>query len=474
MPSAAARRPGAHRVGIRSAWGGARGRDILPRRCLAALDWRSRSPPRLAGAASLLARPELPSAADRAGALGRRRQGTRAHRRAPGARQPRASAPTWSSAPAWAPWSARSTPAGTPAASSIRSPAWFRSPQLFRTYQPLAPRIARHAAAAGALGAGGAAASHLQSAAVVEAEANALVNAAMLRGNLLARGNFDSLPIPFRAVATDLAHREPVVHGLGDLAQAVRASIAVPLLFAPELRDGRYLTDGGLSANMPVAVARAAGAERVIVSDATEHLRRSSTPTRRCSWRTGWSSSSSSSRPTRSPTATCWCVPTWTGSPASTSPAGTSIDCSKSRRQAADTMLAPLGLPWPSARPARALPTRIDRVPSARRQRSEQLALRAPARTSGAGDTLDPSLLRSRAARARRPPPRRTSGVALAPAERAIRSRSISRCGEPPAGSPASVWPTTTSSAAGCGPGRSIAGSSDSPWRGAGRSSSAS
>jgi NTE family protein len=141
---------------------------------------------------------------------------------------------------------------------------------LFRTYQPLAPR------SLGILqplvlwdqGDRGFA---LQSASVVEAEANALVNAALLRGNLLARGNFDSLPIPFRAVATDLAHREAVVLRSGDLAQAVRASAAVPLLFAPERRDGRFLTDGGLSANVPVAVARAEGAERVIVVDATEH-----------------------------------------------------------------------------------------------------------------------------------------------------------------------------------------------------------
>jgi NTE family protein len=143
--------------------------------------------------------------------------------------------------------------------------------RLFRTYQPRAPR---------SLGVlqplvvweQGERGFNLQSAGIVESEVNALVNAALLRGNLLARGDFDSLPIPFRAVATDLADRSPVVMASGDLAQAVRASIAVPLLFDPELRDGRYLVDGGLSANVPVAVARAQGAERVIVSDATEHL----------------------------------------------------------------------------------------------------------------------------------------------------------------------------------------------------------
>ncbi len=142
--------------------------------------------------------------------------------------------------------------------------------ELFRAYQPRAPR---------SLGVlqplvvweQGERRFTIQSAAIVEAEVNALVNAAMLRGNLLARGDFDSLPIPFRAVATDLTTRQPVVLASGDLAQTVRASVAIPLVFAPERLDGRFLADGGLSANIPIAVARAEGAERVIVSDATEH-----------------------------------------------------------------------------------------------------------------------------------------------------------------------------------------------------------
>ena len=112
----------------------------------------------------------------------------------------------------------------------------------------------------------------LQSASVEESEVSALVNAAMLRGNLLARGDFDALPIPFRAIATDLADRRPVVLRSGDLARAVRASFAIPLIFQPEHLDGRTLVDGGLSANIPIRIARAAGADRVIVSDATAHL----------------------------------------------------------------------------------------------------------------------------------------------------------------------------------------------------------
>jgi NTE family protein len=142
--------------------------------------------------------------------------------------------------------------------------------RLFRSYQPRAPRslgVLRPLV----MWEQGDRRFNLQSASVVEAEINALLNAAMLKGNLIARGDFDSLPIPFRAVATDLASGQPVVIGSGDLAQAVRASVAIPLVFAPELRDSQFLADGGLSANIPVAVARAQGAERVIVSDATEH-----------------------------------------------------------------------------------------------------------------------------------------------------------------------------------------------------------
>lgn len=110
----------------------------------------------------------------------------------------------------------------------------------------------------------------LQAQTVDEPQANAILNAALLRGNLLARGSFDSLPIPFRAVATDLAAWVPVVLGEGDLAQAVRASIAIPIIFSPERVGDRVLVDGGLTANIPVQIARDLGAARVIVSDVTE------------------------------------------------------------------------------------------------------------------------------------------------------------------------------------------------------------
>ena len=106
----------------------------------------------------------------------------------------------------------------------------------------------------------------LQTGSVREGEINAMLSALMLRGNLLARGSFDSLPIPFRAVATDLRTRRPVALAKGDLARAVRASFAIPLVFQSIEVDGLPLVDGGLTENVPVNVARALGATRLIIS----------------------------------------------------------------------------------------------------------------------------------------------------------------------------------------------------------------
>jgi NTE family protein len=79
--------------------------------------------------------------------------------------------------------------------------------------------------------------------------------------------SFDALPIPFRAVATDLATGEPVVFAQGDLASALRSSMSVPGVFEPTRIDGRVLADGGLVNNIPVDLARAMGAEVLIVVD---------------------------------------------------------------------------------------------------------------------------------------------------------------------------------------------------------------
>lgn len=79
--------------------------------------------------------------------------------------------------------------------------------------------------------------------------------------------DFDALPIPFRAVAADLATGREVVLGQGSLALALRASMAVPTIFDPVSVDGRKLVDGGIANNLPVSVVRALGAEVVIAVD---------------------------------------------------------------------------------------------------------------------------------------------------------------------------------------------------------------
>jgi NTE family protein len=77
--------------------------------------------------------------------------------------------------------------------------------------------------------------------------------------------DFDRLPIPFRAVATDMVSGQMVVLDHGDLSIAMRASMALPGVFAPVEKDKQILADGGLVRNLPVDVARALCADVVIV-----------------------------------------------------------------------------------------------------------------------------------------------------------------------------------------------------------------
>lgn len=78
---------------------------------------------------------------------------------------------------------------------------------------------------------------------------------------------FDNLPIPFRAVATDLVTGEEVVLSRGSLPDALRASMSVPGVFAPVEIDDRLLVDGGMANNLPVSVVREMGADIVIAVD---------------------------------------------------------------------------------------------------------------------------------------------------------------------------------------------------------------
>lgn len=82
----------------------------------------------------------------------------------------------------------------------------------------------------------------------------------------------EELAMPFGAVATVLHTGAEVWLREGSTIAAVRASIALPALFAPVMHDGRVLVDGGLVNPVPVSLARAMGAEVVIAVDLSSDI----------------------------------------------------------------------------------------------------------------------------------------------------------------------------------------------------------
>jgi NTE family protein len=81
---------------------------------------------------------------------------------------------------------------------------------------------------------------------------------------------FDALPTPFRTVAVDLLSAQPIVLRAGSLAEALRATMSLPLVFPPVEMDGRVLVDGGVLNNVPADVVKAMGADRVIAIDVAD------------------------------------------------------------------------------------------------------------------------------------------------------------------------------------------------------------
>jgi NTE family protein len=82
--------------------------------------------------------------------------------------------------------------------------------------------------------------------------------------------DFNKLPIPFRAVATDMVSGDMVVLDKGDIAIAMRASMAIPGAFSPVVLDPWILSDGGMVRNIPIDVARNTCADIVIVVNLVE------------------------------------------------------------------------------------------------------------------------------------------------------------------------------------------------------------
>ncbi len=92
----------------------------------------------------------------------------------------------------------------------------------------------------------------------------------ILRDNLLHVSgirDFDDLPTPFRAVASDIETGEAYVMSSGDLALAARASMSAPGVFSPVTVDGHTLVDGGLVGNVPVSTIRDMNVDIVIAVD---------------------------------------------------------------------------------------------------------------------------------------------------------------------------------------------------------------
>ncbi|HTT08076.1 MAG TPA: patatin-like phospholipase family protein [Gammaproteobacteria bacterium] len=80
---------------------------------------------------------------------------------------------------------------------------------------------------------------------------------------LIGECNIEDLPIPYTAVATDLATGREFWFTRGPLFNAIRASMALPTIFTPYEHEGRKLVDGGLSNPVPIAPTRS------ILSDIT-------------------------------------------------------------------------------------------------------------------------------------------------------------------------------------------------------------
>ncbi len=76
--------------------------------------------------------------------------------------------------------------------------------------------------------------------------------------------SFDSLPIPFRCMSVDLLSGQTITHSSGDISEAMRASMSIPSIFAPENIDTLLLIDGGVTQNFPANEVRKMGADIVI------------------------------------------------------------------------------------------------------------------------------------------------------------------------------------------------------------------
>ena len=85
--------------------------------------------------------------------------------------------------------------------------------------------------------------------------------------NFSAGANFDNLSVPYRAIAVDTSTGKAVSLGKGELSQAIRASMAIPMIFHPTRFGNSLLIDGGVLNNLPTDIVSEMGADIIIASD---------------------------------------------------------------------------------------------------------------------------------------------------------------------------------------------------------------
>ncbi|QUM79077.1 patatin-like phospholipase family protein [Moritella sp. 5] len=86
--------------------------------------------------------------------------------------------------------------------------------------------------------------------------------------------HFDLLPIPYRAVATNIETMSEVVLERGDLSKVMQASMSIPGALTPVFIEGQYLVDGGMVNNLPISVLQDMGADIIIAVDIGSQLYR--------------------------------------------------------------------------------------------------------------------------------------------------------------------------------------------------------
>lgn len=102
---------------------------------------------------------------------------------------------------------------------------------------------------------------------------SSFINHLVLQGIYHVHESYDNFRVPFRTVATDIVTGDRIVFDSGDLVQALRASISVPLVFAPVKMNDLLLVDGGLVSNIPVDIARFNECDIVIAVNTTSGFR---------------------------------------------------------------------------------------------------------------------------------------------------------------------------------------------------------